>query len=470
MRAKDILPGNSKFGFILQVGDLLAIAAGAIVAYRWHFNDLAMPFVYQQAILISLLLSLILFNRFSVYRVWRGSSLLSELWTATGALVAAFTTLSALAFVTRHYHDEDIHVKWGIAWMGFSWLFMVFFRASIRTVLNLMRAWGFNRRRVAVIVAGELGLKIAETLKDAPWTGLDVIGYFDDRTRERLPTTNGVPLLGTVADLGTYRQKHRIDEVWLAFPFRAEERIKEVLYELRHCTTDIRMVPDIFQFRLLNYSMSEVAGMPVLNLTASPMVGFARFLKGLEDRLLALLLLLLLSPLIVAIAIGIKLSSPGPVLFKQKRHGWDGKPITIWKFRTMKVHQEENGKVTQATRNDPRITKLGALLRRTSVDELPQFFNVLQGRMSIVGPRPHAIEHNEFYKDSVSRYMLRHKVKPGITGWAQIHGYRGEIDSLEKIKKRIEYDLFYIENWSVWFDLKIIVATLIKGLINKNAY
>jgi Undecaprenyl-phosphate glucose phosphotransferase len=216
--------------------------------------------------------------------------------------------------------------------------------------------------------------------------------------------------------------------------------------------------------------MSEVAGMPVLNLTASPMVGFAKFLKGLEDRLLALLLLLLVSPLMVAIAIGIKLSSPGPVFFKQKRHGWDGKPITIWKFRTMKVHQEENGKVTQATRNDTRVTKLGALLRHTSIDELPQFFNVLQGRMSIVGPRPHAIEHNEFYKDSVSRYMLRHKVKPGITGWAQINGYRGEIDNLEKMKKRIEYDLFYIENWSVWFDLKIIAATLIKGLINKNAY
>jgi Undecaprenyl-phosphate glucose phosphotransferase len=216
--------------------------------------------------------------------------------------------------------------------------------------------------------------------------------------------------------------------------------------------------------------MSEVAGMPVLNLTASPMVGFARFLKGLEDRALALLILLLVSPLMVAIAIGIKLSSPGPVLFKQKRHGWDGKPITVWKFRTMQVHQEENGKVTQATRNDSRVTKLGALLRRTSVDELPQFFNVLQGKMSIVGPRPHAIEHNEFYKDSINQYMLRHKVKPGITGWAQINGYRGEIDNLEKMEKRIEYDLFYIENWSIWFDLKIIAATLIKGFINKNAY
>ena len=173
---------------------------------------------------------------------------------------------------------------------------------------------------------------------------------------------------------------------------------------------------------------------------------------------------------VLIIAIAIKLTSPGPVIFKQKRHGWDGRPIKVYKFRSMKIHQELDGKVTQAKQNDERITRLGAFLRKTSLDELPQFFNVLQGKMSIVGPRPHAIEHNELYKDQVEKYMLRHMVKPGITGWAQINGLRGETDTLEKMQKRVEYDLYYIENWSVWLDLKIIILSVFKGFINKNAY
>ena len=166
----------------------------------------------------------------------------------------------------------------------------------------------------------------------------------------------------------------------------------------------------------------------------------------------------------------VKISSPGPIFFKQMRHGWDGKPIKVYKFRTMVVHDEEEGRVSQAGQGDTRITRLGAFLRRTSLDELPQFFNVLQGRMSIVGPRPHALIHNEEYKEQIDAYMLRHKVKPGITGWAQINGWRGETDTLEKMKKRIEYDLYYIEHWSLWFDLKIILLTLLKGFVHKNAY
>ena len=200
------------------------------------------------------------------------------------------------------------------------------------------------------------------------------------------------------------------------------------------------------------------------------MEGVNRFIKAAEDRILATLILVAISPLMLFIALGVKLSSPGPVLFKQKRHGWDGKPIKVYKFRTMRVHEEEEGKITQARRSDPRVTPFGAFLRRTSLDELPQFFNVLQGRMSIVGPRPHAVEHNEFYKEQVEAYMQRHRVKPGITGWAQINGWRGETDTLEKMRKRVEYDLYYIENWSLWFDLKIIFLTLFKGFVNKNAY
>ncbi len=246
--------------------------------------------------------------------------------------------------------------------------------------------------------------------------------------------------------------------------------MREILTMLRHCTLKIRLVPDIFGFQLLNYSMSEIAGIPVLDINASPMEGINRLIKAIEDRVLALVILVLISPLVLVIAIMVKLSSPGPVLFKQKRHGWDGKPINVYKFRTMVVHEDVEGQVTQASKNDKRVTRIGAFLRRTSLDELPQFYNVLQGRMSIVGPRPHAMAHNELYKDQVEAYMQRHRVKPGITGWAQINGWRGETDTLDKMQRRVEYDLYYIENWSLWLDLKIIFLTIFKGFVHKNAY
>jgi putative colanic acid biosynthesis UDP-glucose lipid carrier transferase len=213
-----------------------------------------------------------------------------------------------------------------------------------------------------------------------------------------------------------------------------------------------------------------VAGLPIIDLNASPIVGVNRFIKELEDKVLSLLILIIISPIVLLIAIGVKLSSPGPVIFKQNRHGWDGRPIKVYKFRTMEVHEECEGQVTQACKYDVRVTKFGAFLRRTSLDELPQFFNVLQGRMSIVGPRPHAIEHSNQYKDQIDAYMLRHKVKPGITGWAQVNGWRGQTDTLEKMKKRVEYDLYYIENWTVWLDLKIIFMSLFTGFVHKNAY
>jgi putative colanic acid biosynthesis UDP-glucose lipid carrier transferase len=331
-----------------------------------------------------------------------------------------------------------------------------------------MHSHGLNQHRMVIVGATALGREVAERLRASPWMGLEVVGYFraGASSEEDLPA----PVLGGLSDLAPYVLRERISQVWIALPLKEEETLRAVLHELRHSTTDIRFVPDIFGFRLLNHSLTEVAGLPVLSLSATPMVGLSLWIKAAEDRLLAFLILLFVSPLMLLIAIGVKLSSPGPVLFKQKRHGWDGKSIKVYKFRSMVQHHEQGGQVTPATHNDARVTRFGALLRRTSLDELPQFFNVLQGRMSIVGPRPHAIQHNEQYKEAIDHYMLRHKVKPGITGWAQVNGLRGEVDSLEKMKKRVEYDLYYIENWSLWFDLKIIFLTLFKGFVNKNAY
>ena len=238
---------------------------------------------------------------------------------------------------------------------------------------------------------------------------------------------------------------------------------------LRFSYANIRLVPDWFSLKLLNHGVSEAVGIPMLDLSYSPVAGSVRLTKAIEDLVLGAIIFMLISPLLVFIAIAVKATSPGPVLFKQKRHGWNGEVINVYKFRSMFVH-ENKGAVAQATRSDARVTPLGSFLRRSSLDELPQFFNVLQGRMSIVGPRPHAVEHNDYYKELVPRYMLRHKVKPGITGWAQINGFRGETDTLEKMEKRVEYDLYYIEHMSVWLDLKIIALTLFKGFRHQNAY
>lgn len=295
-------------------------------------------------------------------------------------------------------------------------------------------------------------------------------GFFDDNPGLRDTVIDGVRVRGSIDDVEKFMQTNMVDEVWLALPLRAEERMKELLYGLRHQTVNIKLIPDIFGFSILNHSMTEIAGLPAVNLSDTPMGGANRVVKELEDRILALVIIMIISPVALIISAAIMFTSSGPILFKQKRHGWDGRVINIYKFRTMDLHTESQDSLTQASKNDSRVTKLGKFLRKTSLDELPQFYNVLQGRMSIVGPRPHAIQHNELYKEKVDRYMLRHMVKPGITGWAQVNGYRGETDTIDKMKKRIEYDLYYIENWSIWFDLKIITLTMFKGFVNKNAY
>ena len=238
---------------------------------------------------------------------------------------------------------------------------------------------------------------------------------------------------------------------------------------LSDTTASVYVIPDVFMFELLHARSESINGLPSISIFDSPMDGAWSMVKRIEDIVLSSVILTMIALPLMLIAMAIKLTSPGPVLFRQRRYGLDGRPIMVWKFRSMSV-QENGAVVTQATRNDSRITPLGAFLRRTSLDELPQFFNVLRGDMSIVGPRPHAVAHNEQYRKQVSGYMLRHKVKPGITGWAQINGWRGETDTLDKMQKRVEFDLQYIEHWSVWLDMKIILLTLFKGFVNKNAF
>ena len=291
-----------------------------------------------------------------------------------------------------------------------------------------------------------------------------------DRELERV-SVQGIPVVGTIDDLlATSSIETRYDEIYIALPLRAEPRIKQILNALADSSITVNFIPDFFSFDLLHSRLTDIGGVPIISVYDSPLNSSGKaLLKRLEDLIISTVIITLISPLLFAIAIAIKITSEGPVIFKQRRYGINGEEITILKFRSMTVC-DDGHEITQAKKNDVRLTKIGAFLRRTSLDELPQFFNVIAGTMSIVGPRPHACAHNEQYRKLIPKYMLRHLVKPGITGWAQIHGWRGETDTLDKMEKRVEFDLHYIDNWSLWLDLKIILLTFVKGFINKNAY
>jgi len=455
--------------FVARILDLCIVVGGGLLAHYIRFGHLRLYDYYEMALVLAALLSAIILPMFRLYHSWRGKKLWRQIWNTSLAWATVALVLMLLAFA---FKSGALYSRyWAIAWLLLVWVGLVLVRIVARLLFNFMRERGWNHRHIFIMGAGDLGQNVARQLRDAPWVGYDLVGFWDDNPDLQGKMIDSVPVMSCEEGCKLLeKEKDHIDEVWLALPLRAEERMREVLQMLRHSTVNVRLVPDIFGFHLLNHSVSEGAGVPVLDLRSSPMQGVNRIIKAVEDRLLALLILVLISPLMILIAIGVKLSSPGPVLFKQKRHGWDGKPIKVYKFRTMKVHEEKDGQVTQATKGDPRVTRFGAFLRRTSLDELPQFFNVLQGRMSIVGPRPHALAHNEMYKDRVEAYMQRHRVKPGITGWAQVNGWRGETDTLDKMEKRVEYDLYYIENWSLGLDLKIIIMTVFKGFVHQQAY
>ena len=469
MFGKSIFKSYSGFiNLFSRISDPFMVVFAAIVAYgiRFSFSDFALPQNYRALILFAVFCVVIIFPVFNLYGSWRGESLPKQ---ARAIIIAWFMVILTMIIIMFGLKiSSDYSRLWLTWWVVLGLLFLLSFRLCVYGFLQYQRKKGRNYRNVVIVGAGDLGRKLLSHAVDSPWTGYKVSALFDDYISDS--GADDYHIEGEINKVAPYLSRHQIDEVWIALPLRAEEKVKELLYALRHHTVNIKMVPDIFGFSLLNHSMTEIAGLPAVNLSDTPMGGGNRLVKALEDKVLGLLIFILISPLLLLISMGIKITSPGPVLFKQKRHGWDGQIINVYKFRTMKMHTEEKGRVIQASKGDERVTPFGSFLRRTSLDELPQFYNVLQGRMSIVGPRPHAIEHNELYKDQVDRYMLRHMVKPGITGWAQVNGLRGETDTLDKMRKRVEFDLYYIENWSLWFDLKIIFLTIFKGFINKNAY
>ena len=336
----------------------------------------------------------------------------------------------------------------------------------------LPRVMSMRSQDTAVIVgANELGRTLARSLLRAPaLQPVRVTAFFDDRAPARLGERLELPLTGRIDSVADFVRANRVDQIYIALPMASQPRILKLLDQLRDTTASIFFLPDIFLYDLIQARVDTVAGLPVVAVCETPFHGTTGVIKRLADVCLSSAAIVLAAPLMIGIAIAIKSTMPGPVLFKQRRYGLDGEQIVVWKFRTMKV-QEDGPVVKQATKDDDRITPLGGFLRRTSLDELPQFFNVLQGRMSVVGPRPHAVAHNEMYRKLIKGYMIRHKVKPGITGWAQVNGARGETDTIEKMRTRIEFDLEYLRNWSVRMDLLIIWRTVLQAVRgDENAY
>ncbi|ELG7609619.1 undecaprenyl-phosphate glucose phosphotransferase, partial [Escherichia coli] len=397
------------------------------------------------------------------YRSWRGVEFSVELililknWSFSFLLTLGFVTLfSYFNFTVRTF------IFWYLAvCAGF-----VVTRSLIRALAGFFRRIGYNKRRVAFAGSLPAGISLLETFRKQPWLGFEVKGIYEDS----FSGTYDLELYaGKVSDLICEARKGTIDRIYIAMHMRDEVAIKNMVSRLTDTTCSVLYIPDVFTFNILQSRTEEINGVPIVPLFDSPLNGINMVFKRLEDIIVSSLILILISPILLVIATAVKTTSKGPVIFRQVRYGMDGKPIKVWKFRSMTV-MENDDKVIQATKNDIRVTKVGKFLRSTSLDELPQFFNVLFGQMSVVGPRPHAVSHNEQYRSLIQGYMLRHKVKPGITGLAQINGWRGETDTLEKMEKRIEYDLLYIRGWSIWLDLKIIFLTVFKGFINKSAY
>ena len=381
--------------------------------------------------------------------------------------VVLLSILALCAYATRsfHYFENDVLLAWAVLTPVLQWLATWLGRAVVRR-----RAARPESRRTAVVVgASALGAKVARALQGGDDGGAEFVGFFDDRTDGRVDAEARTKILGNLSEVAAYTTEHRVREVYITLPLGSQPRIVELLEQLQDTTASLFFVPDVFGISIIQGRLQDMNGVPVVGICETPFTGTNELVKRISDIIIALVIIVLISPLLLAIAIGVKLSSPGPVLFRQRRNGLDGHEIVVYKFRSMRT-MEDGDVVRQATRNDPRVTPFGAFLRRTSFDELPQFFNVLAGTMSIVGPRPHAVTHNKEYRQIIKAYMVRHKVKPGITGWAQVNGQRGETDTVEKMRMRVEYDLEYLRNWSLGLDLKIIASTIRVLFFDRQAY
>jgi len=422
---------------------------------------------YVLLTVITFLVSCVIFEQSDICRSW----LYGGLWSRGRSVLISWIFLGGillfLGYATKSSDEFSRRVVF--TWLLVTPPLILLGNALARVLVSRFFQLKKNTRSVVIVAVNGASRRLADVINGNPRLGMSLKGYFDDRAANRLANMGDGQLLGSLNDLVSYTASNKVDVIYIALPMVQQQRIMNLLHNLRDTTASVYFVPDISFFDLIQARMGEISGIPVVSVCETPFHGINSIFKRLFDMVFSSVVLILLSPVMLLLAVGVKLGSPGPVLFLQRRYGLDGEEILIYKFRTMTVC-EDGAKVDQATRHDKRITPFGAFLRRTSLDELPQFINVLQGRMSVVGPRPHAVAHNEMYRKLISGYMLRHKVKPGITGWAQVNGLRGETQNLEKMQSRIDHDLDYLRHWSIDMDIKIIFKTVLLVLKDHNAY
>jgi Undecaprenyl-phosphate glucose phosphotransferase len=455
---------------ILRVADAVIVLFAAIAAYITRFHNLdEFGTLELYGGMLALVLTTNILQLAGLYQFSQLTNLFGQSGRLLLAWAAVMLSLLALGFMTKAPLVGTSRLWVGL-WFVYGFFGLFTARLVLKHQIQRWQAGGRLTRNLVIVGAGEHGQRLLEHLARHGDSAERVIGVFDDRSGRIPDFVGGFPVLGTVDDLLAFARRTAIDQIIVALPWDAENRLLAWMKKLRSLPVDVRLCPDMIGFHLPHRQVTHIGGVPMLNVFEKPLAGWNYIVKILEDRVLAAGILALIMPLLLLIAALIKLDSRGPVLFRQKRYGFNNEVIEVFKFRTMYVDRCEDQLVVQATKHDPRVTRIGRILRRTSLDELPQFLNVLMGSMSIVGPRPHAVAHNEQYSRLIDEYLARHRVKPGITGWAQVNGLRGETETLEKMEQRVRYDLYYIENWSLLFDIRIILRTLFVGFSHPNAY
>jgi putative colanic acid biosysnthesis UDP-glucose lipid carrier transferase len=421
----------------------------------------------SEAIIIVAVLCLILIQAPREVSTQLTSARLSSITDVIFRWLLLLAVMLAIGYVTKSLHEYPRRIF--LTWAVVTPIALIFSTLAMQEVMHHFLMNAFDNRSAIFAGYNNSSLELARRLTSNPAMRLEVSGFFDDRSSDRLGMEADAKLIGSLSDLSAYVKEHGTDVIFIALPIRHVKRVMNLLDDLRDTTASIYYVPDVFVFDLIQARSGEIHGIPVVAMCETPFYGYRGVTKRLTDIVLSVVILLLFLPLLLLISVLVKASSPGPVIFKQRRYGLDGQEIAVYKFRTMTV-TEDGAQITQASKTDNRITRIGGILRRASLDELPQLINVLQGRMSLVGPRPHAVAHNEEYRKLIKGYMVRHKVLPGITGLAQVNGCRGETSQLEEMEARVNYDLDYLRRWTPMLDIKIILLTAVKVFRDDKAY
>ncbi|WP_311734766.1 MULTISPECIES: undecaprenyl-phosphate glucose phosphotransferase [unclassified Paraburkholderia] len=447
--------------------DVVSIALGAALASLFFKPDVAQRTLESALVMFDMALAILLLPWLGAYGSWRGRLK----WRPVFNVVLGWLVVQACGLVIMFllHRAASISRLWCVSWTVITAIGIAASHLSVHAMLGRRRRAGRNLRTVAMVGAGVHCDSVIANITRSPAAGFRVVATFNT-LGDKKPGGDGLPSFVRLREFADWVRREQVDEVWLALRMSDESTLLRVLDEFKDDLVNLRFIPDVSRLVMFDRNVVDLIGSPAINLMASPMTPYALMQKALFDRLFAFASLLVLLPIMLSIAVAVKATSKGPVLFTQRRKGADGRVFRIYKFRSMRPHAEQSGVIRQATRGDPRITRVGAFLRRTSLDELPQFLNVLRGEMSVVGPRPHAIEHDDEYRTIVDGYIHRYRIKPGITGWAQINGFRGETDEIEKMQGRVEHDLYYLRNWSFGMDMRIILATVAKGMLHRNAY